>query len=126
MYYYLFYKLYKMSEAAPSRWASDWKAGVTILVLEMWLIASLTNYYKVFVDRSFQLTKVTLIIAGIILGLLNCITFVFTDTWKNYVDEFELLPKRKNNIGGWVVFSVVMLIILNVVYSYYLLFHMNK
>jgi hypothetical protein len=44
---------------------------------------------------------------------------VYLDVWKDYIKEFDQLPKRKNKIGGWVVFGVLMLIIANMVFAFY-------
>ncbi len=93
-YYYLFYKFYKMSEAAPSRWLSDWKAGVVILVLELWFIYSMFNYYSVLIDKYFEPTKIVYIIIAVMLAAFNYFAFVHTDTWKEYVKEFDALPKE--------------------------------
>lgn len=122
-YYYLFYKFYKMSEAAPSRWLSDWKAGVVILALEAWLLVSFIVYYKVFINRYFHLevTHPVVIVPGTLIFLVNYFLFVHRDTWKDYVKEFDRLPKRSNQIGSWIVFGIVLLVIANVIFSFYLM-----
>lgn len=122
-YYYLFYKFYKMSEAAPSRWLSDWKAGIVIIALETWLLLSLIIYYNVFIDRYFNLTATSpvIILSSIAILLGNYFAFVHTDEWKAYVKEFDALPKKKNQIGSLIVFAIVVLVIANLVFSFYLM-----
>ena len=51
-YYYLFYKLYRFSEASPSRWLSDWKASLAIDVLILFVFSSMLNYYKIFLKKT--------------------------------------------------------------------------
>ena len=40
-----------------------------------------------------------------------------------YVVEFERWPKRKNVIGGWIVVSLMSLLVVNFVFTFYLLSH---
>ena len=120
-YYYLFYKFYRMSEAAPSRWLSDWKAGICIIALELWSVYSLVNYYNIFINRCFALNKTYVIITVLIICSINYFAFVHTDVWKEYVKEFDQLPKKKNRIGSWVVFGVVLFVIVNLIFSFYLM-----
>jgi uncharacterized membrane protein YukC len=120
-YYYLFYKFYKMSEAAPSRWMSDWKAGIVIIALEIFLLYSLVNYYNVFVDKFFDFGKGSVISTVLIVCLLNYLLFVHTDKWKDYVKEFDQLPKKKNRIGSWIVFGIVLFVVANLIFSFYLM-----
>ncbi len=122
-YYYLFYKFYRMSEAAPSRWLSDWKAGIAIIVLEIWICVSLISYFSVITKRATELTISSPIVflPLIFIIALNYFAFVYTDIWKEYVAEFDQLPKKKNRIGSWIVFGVVLFVIANLIFSFYLM-----
>ncbi len=124
-YYYLFYKIYKFSEAAPAKWGSDWKAGISIIALEIWFLLALICYYNVLVDRYFQLRKSHFIIAGMIIIVSNYFAFFYTDVWKDYVKKFDALPKKINRIGSWIVFGIVILVIVNLVFAFYLMSQVN-
>ncbi len=123
-YYYLFYKLYKFWESAsdPKFW-SDRKASVTIVVMEIWILISCFIYYTIFFNRYFHVNikHPVVIISGIIVFLINYLAFAHTDKWREYVKEFEQLPKRKNKIGNWIVLGLVLLIVSNVIFSFYLM-----
>lgn len=126
-YYYLFYKFYKFSEAAPSRWLSDWKAELAIDGLLFFLFFSLMIYYNLFIDRFFKIPK-TFVLVGIyflFIGVPNYFIFHHRNQWKKIVDEFDELPKRKNLIGGWIVLLVVIFIITNLIFSLYLTFKVD-
>lgn len=112
-----------MSEAAPSRWMSDWKAGIAIIALEIWLLTSLVIYYKVLFNRYFHLGESNwdVIISVIIIVIPNYLLFVHTDKWKDYVKEFDRLPKKKNRLGSWIVFGIVLFVIANLIFSFYLM-----
>lgn len=122
-YYYLFYKFYRMSENAPSRWLSDWKAVLVIIALEIWFVLSITVYYATITRTKMELDITTPIVFIPFLSiiLINYFAFVHTNVWKEYVSEFDKLPKRKNRIGGWLVFGIVMFVIFNLIYSFYLM-----
>lgn len=123
MYYYLFYKLYKFSEAAPSRWWSEWKASLSIDVLELFICLTGIVYYSVFTKKGidFGNGKLFIFILGLFICLPNYFIFHHGDQWKDYVKEFDQWPKRKNRIGGVIIWSVIILIIANLIFSFYLM-----
>lgn len=122
-YYYLFYKFYKMSEAAPSRWWSEWKASLALDMVIFFFIFSLLIYYAVFINPYTNVggETETIVILGIMILVPNYFVFHHRDQWKEIVSEFDQLPKRTNRIGSWIVFGVVMLVIANLVFAFYLM-----
>ncbi|NGF77078.1 hypothetical protein G5B10_14410 [Fluviicola sp. SGL-29] len=121
-YYYLFYQLYKWYEKGPSVWWSEWKASLTLIVLEIWLISSLLLYYKVFLAPNADIvgSQLTWGILVLLLALIDYFIFHYNDQWKEIVLEFDELPKNKSKKGGWLVFGFVSLIALNFIFSFYL------
>ena len=121
-YYYLFYKLYKFSEAAPSRWMSDWKAELSIDVLWIFFIFSCLAYYTIYTKQLVDLGSSSLLVMIYItiIALPNYFIFHHKDKWKHYVNEFDKWPKNKNRIGTLIVWGVIILIILNFFYAFYL------
>jgi len=121
-YCYLFYKLYKMSEAAPSRWLSHWKASLAIMVLEIWLIAAILIYYKLFLNGDADIIGSNLIWVVMVLGigLIDYYIFHNHDQWKNYIKEFDQLPKETSRRWGMWLWIIVALIIANFIFSFYL------
>lgn len=122
-YYYLFYRLYKMSEAAPSRWLSDWKASVALGVLEMWFVASILIYYKIFINSSIDIlgTSVFWVVVIIVLLIVDYFVFHYRDQWRKIVINFDELPSKKNRIYGIVAWTVISLVIANLIFSFYCL-----
>lgn len=120
-HYYLFYKLYKWYENSEFAYWSDWKAGISIMVLEIGITMSIFCYYQVFIDRYFRLNRDVFIGIGILIFLFNYYYFTISDRWKKYFKEFEKLPKKKNILGGWLVFGFIILIIANIIFSFYLM-----
>jgi len=121
-YYYLFYKFYKFWEkvSIPRFW-SEWKASLSIIVTQIWLMISLFVYYKVFIDRYYQLNESLLFTIGFILFIINYLAFHQKDKWKTIVEEFDNLSKKKNTIGSIIVWSLVILIIVIIIFSFYLM-----
>jgi hypothetical protein len=118
-YYYLFYKLYKW--IGEDNWWTDWKAALSIDVLWIFFGISLVVYYTILIDRYLQIGNGYLLLTGYVLliALPNYFIFHHRDQWKDIVKEFDKLPERKNKIGGWIVFGVVLLIISNMVFAFY-------
>lgn len=125
-YYYLFYKLFNFWEkiSFPKFW-SAFKAEVSIMALEIWLIMSVVNYYTVFIDRHFYLNKIAFILIVVCIVIVNLRFFTYSSAWKDYNVRFERLSKNQNLIGGIIVWCIICMIILNFIYSFYLLYQLD-
>lgn len=122
-YYYLFYKLTKVFPDQPFMPSSEYRAGVVILVLEAWLLLSFPFYYAAFFGNKFHFKlnhPIAYILAGA-LALLNYMAFYRANRWERYAKEFKHWPERKNRIGGWLVFGVIVAVISNCIFSVYCL-----
>jgi heme/copper-type cytochrome/quinol oxidase subunit 2 len=98
------------------------------MALELWILMSILVYYTVITKEdlmSDKLLVVVIIITGVIFSLIKYFVFDRKDQWKDYVQEFDKWPKRKNNIGTLVAWVVVLLIIGNLVFSFYLMSLIN-
>lgn len=120
-YYYFFYKIYCFWENAPFKFWSHFKTGLTIIFLEIWLLLSLFIYYNIFVDKYYHLNRNLFLILSLALIIFNFLFFSLSDKWKDYNTEFDKLPKNRNTIGGIIVWSIILLIIGNLIYSFYLM-----
>lgn len=122
MYYYLFYRLYKFWEKAPARFWSDFKSGISIIALEVWLLFSLFNYYSLIRNEKLDIsfTSPVIIFPLILIFIVNYWFFVHNDKWKYYVVEFDKIPRNKNLIGGIVIWLIIVIIIVNFFVSGYL------
>ncbi|GAA5102635.1 hypothetical protein GCM10023210_43830 [Chryseobacterium ginsengisoli] len=126
-YYYLFYKIYKSieytSEEFGGAFLTDFKTGLVIGALEIWLLFSIGNYYSIITKKNAELslTMPIVYIPLVILLILNYFSFIHNDIWKEYNRKFDQLPKKKNIIGTWIVVGVIVFIIANLIYSFYLM-----
>lgn len=126
-YYYFFYKIYRSieytSELSGGKFWSEWKTSLVLDCLIYFIITSFFIYYKIFFNRHIHLNDGNIdvyIVVGIVV-ILNYFIFHHRKQWKKIVTEFDQLSKRNNLIGGWIVFGVVILILINLVYSFYLM-----
>lgn len=121
-YSYLFYKLYKFWEWAstPKFW-SDWKAALTVDILEIILIISIVFQYSNFTKRpiDFGDWKLTILMYIVIIALPNYFFFNHRDQWRGMIKEFDQWPERKNKIGSIIVGAVVVVIVANLVLAFY-------
>lgn len=116
-YYYFFYKVYKMMLGTSypfGNFFSGFRAGLVMIVLELWIIFTIQNYYQIFNNINPKYTSdLLLYIVGFIIIVFNYITIDYNNVWKKYNIEFDDLPKRKNTIGGIIVWSVILFITIN-------------
>lgn len=122
-YYYLFYKLYKHYEKGPSVWMSDWKASFSLDVLIYFIVTSLFIYYKVIFNRYIHLSENNMeaFLLVITVVLANYFIFHSQNQSKRIIADFDQLPKNKDQTGGWIVFCFVLFVIVNLVFSFYLM-----
>ena len=120
-YHYFFYKLYKFYESSPWKWWSEWKAGLTITVLMVFILMSISGYFLVatHIDLGDSLFVWILVALGI--EIINYKIFYSHRQWKKYNSEFNRWPKKRNRIGSWIVFIVVLFIFSNLVFMFYLM-----
>jgi hypothetical protein len=124
IYSYFFYKIYKFWEAAsvPKFW-SDWKAGLSLDILEMFLALSGICFYSVVTKNKIDSTDDALIalIFIVLIVVPNYLLFNHQQQWKEMVQEFDRWPPRKNMIGTVIVWGVVFAIIGNLIFAFYLM-----
>ena len=125
-YYYFFYKIYKSIQYLSTpfgEFLTNFKAGVVMIALELWTFFSIINYYTFITGNKVELSfsQPIMYIPFICIIGFNYYTLDHLDVWKCYNYEFDLLPKKKNLIGSWIVFGLVLLIIGNFIFSFYCL-----
>nr|WP_315031173.1 hypothetical protein [uncultured Chryseobacterium sp.] len=129
VYYYFFYKLYNHYQDSSAPWWSDFKASASMGALEIWLILSILNYFLLLTGKTtgeITIWQPSIFIPIIMLFLLHYFAFIHTDIWREYNKEFDKLPRESNKRNGIITWSVIVFIIVNTVFSYYLLFERSK
>lgn len=129
-YYYLFYKIYKIMLWTSSPFEdlfSKYRAGLAIIVLELWCIFTIQNYYEIINDvNPTSSSNLFIYITGFLIIVFNYIAFdYYENVWKNYNKMFDNLPRRKNVIGGIIVWLIIFFIILNFFISTFYLHKLN-
>lgn len=120
-YYYLYYKLYNFAVSISDDAINEWKPLVTILVLQVLLIAEIFIWYSIATKKILTIANPLTILLPIVaaIGIANYIFFLHGDKWKNYIAEFKQYDKRKKSVGGIVVFLVIALVLVSVIFSFY-------
>ncbi len=122
-YHYLFYKFYKLFANGPASWLGDWKAELIIDVLLFFVIFSGIIYYTIYFNPYLNLGDRKYIVLFFVLTICvpNYLIFHHQDQWKGIVKKFDKLPRRKHIIGGVIVYSIVVLVIVNLIVAFYLM-----
>lgn len=125
--YFFFYKIYRSIEytsgLSGGKFLVLFKAGIVMIALEIWILVSLANYYAIYTKtlKELSISMPVVYIPGLIIFAFNVFTLDYKDNWKKYNTEFANYSKRKNRIGGWIVFGIIVLIISNLIFSFYLM-----
>jgi len=123
MYYYIFYKYYKLCKALkPKIWTPYMIAVLIMMNLIMFLIVPIQFYYDIFSDTRgiipFLSFKVIAVL--IFIFLIQWLAFWHNDSWKQYVERFDQWPPNKNERGGWIVAGVTILLLANFIIAFVL------
>jgi hypothetical protein len=123
MYYYLFYKFYKVAMTGAIKSLSSFYASIGVIFIEICLLLSISNYYTISINRysTLEVKSPAVLIAVGVLLLIDYLTFSYKGKWKIYVLEFDQLPKKQNVIGSIIVSIVIVMIVSNLIFSFYLI-----
>ena len=105
-YDYVFYRLYRLAENSPSKlWPSEFKAYVTLSVIEVWFLLSIYLYLTHDNDHwnSHGTVAVVAIVCVIFIG--NYLIYEWKNRWKRLVKKFESWPNQRNRLGDLLVWS---------------------
>lgn len=126
-YYYTFYVLYKREQKSITIFSYDFLSSLYMIIIGILLISSFTNYYNViFYTNSGVLSKKIWIIIVMVLFIFDYILLHYKDQWKYVVKEFDKLPDEKIKKNKKIVYSFIILIITNFIFSFYVLFAQAK
>ncbi|WP_343608391.1 hypothetical protein [Chryseobacterium oranimense] len=125
-YYYFFYKIYKSIQYTSAPFGDfllSFRAGIVMIALQIFILASIGIYYSIITEIRMGLSifMPVIYIPLIIIIAFNYYSLDYLDIWKEYNKEFDKLPKKKNILGSWIVFGIVLLVIGNFIFSFYCL-----
>jgi len=126
-YYFAFYIIYLHAKRSSTIFSHEFIASLYIIILEISLLISFTNYYNLILDTNAGIVRNEILIMIVLfLAFIDYLIFHKNDKWKSIVKEFDNLPKKQIEITKWKVYSVVIFVILNFIFSYYLIFAQSK
>lgn len=129
-YYYFFYKLYKImlwTSSPFKNFFSKFRASLALVTLELWIVFTIENCYEILNEIDPKSNSNSFIyIMGLSIIIFNYISLDYYDiVWKKYKEEFDELPKRKNMIGGIIVWIIILFITASFFFSTFYLHKIN-
>jgi len=113
IYRYLFHRLYRFFEAAPSRWWSEWKASIFLVVLELFTVVTIVGVLQVLTGRRLiphePLNIFTIFVVLILSGVKHWV-FIDQEQWKKDELTFQQMSNRKRrklNILFWLIIIAI-------------------
>lgn len=121
-YDYVFYTFYRFWEIVPSRWWSEWKAGVTLVFLCVLFISGISNIQN-YLFKSISLSDYPYfsLVLGLVIGIIHHFMYTYKNRWKKKIEKFRDINKKKDVYGILLVLVIVILIISIYSYSNHLL-----
>jgi len=122
-YFYYFYCFYRFWENGPSIWWSEWKALLSVFVIEVYSLLSFLLMLMVITKTDVfpNFSKLELTLLGLIPWTINHRIFMHNDNWKLWVEEFDSLPKEVNRKGKRVFWIINIAILGSLLFNFYLL-----
>ena len=128
-YTFLYYTLYKSIDTVKPAFLTDFKAGVVLMALEVWFIATILVYVIVITRKkilpiNFLSSPLIYVFVGAIV-FFKIAVFIYKDRWKGYISEFDSWPKEK--VHKWKIIAWIFMaaIVANLVLSIYLLYQID-
>lgn len=121
-YYYFYYQLYK-SINTSSIFPRQFRASLYLDILFIVIGLSGLYMYGTFIDSGFKIedAKWCIILYISVICIPNYFIFEHKGQWKNIIGKFDKLPRKTNQIGRFIVWSIIALIIANLIFSIYLM-----
>jgi hypothetical protein len=121
-YYLLYYKLYRLFKSIYDDGLADWKAGVIIQTLQIFIL--LIIYGQILVVSKKNIIpnvnpKLWAIPLAIFFALINYYIFLEKKFWKVYEGEFKRYSKNENLIINLSVFCFCFGILSILIITYY-------
>ncbi|MDR1003773.1 MAG: hypothetical protein LBL97_02010 [Prevotellaceae bacterium] len=130
-YQYLYYRIYKfLDDSYMDGFWMEWRAGGILFTIVVWFAISLFVYFSILVDLLFA--NIDAEIITYMFGACLCVLLLFVaiktvtlvtykSHWKKIIVKFNKLPQKENTKKGLIALSVVVLIVANLIFSFYLL-----
>jgi hypothetical protein len=119
-YYYFYYRIYKtFNKDDHPLFSVGFRADIVIMAVKGWTAIALYAYLSILLGYRIELSITEpLGLIPFVLAVGSTLYFLtFSNKWKPYFEEFEKLPKRKNLIGGIIVWGMVILSFINFIIS---------
>ena len=123
-YQYLYYKIYnflKLTEL-DGFWM-EWRAYCLMISINIFALFSILNYFTVItkVYIKFPDNKIWICIFSLVLSLVNYRLLLSKNRWKEIIKEFDKLPRKTNDKGTLVSWIIIIFIIVNLIFSFFLM-----
>lgn len=121
-YYLLFYKLYRFFKSISDDGFADWKAGLVIQTLQIFILLitaiqiELIGKINIIPNGDPKIWSVPLAIA---FAIFNYYIFLNYKGWKVYEYEFKRYSKQKNRMINLIVFCFVFGILAILIFTFY-------
>ncbi|WP_299568502.1 hypothetical protein [uncultured Pedobacter sp.] len=121
-YDYFFYSLYRFSQAAPSKWWSEYKVWLSITVLEGFLCFSVIFYTSAYLKKNIlPESQFAVILFTILLLAFNYYLFLYKNKWEKVIASFDHLSKKAKIVYDFLCWLAALFIIVGLIFSIYAL-----
>ncbi len=122
-YDYLFFTIYRFWETALSKWWSEGKTIITLIILKILILLNIYGLviynYKV-LENPISKSRYFPYILALIIYLFDHYYFLHKKKWKKKVHSFKGINKKKDKMGIIIVCTAILLIFSSFIYSIYL------
>lgn len=127
-YYYVFYQAQLFVDKIPKAWPVEGnpnvksvKGGIRFMdfLVSCWILALFLYLKFIWADMELPFSAwITTLILMLVIKVFNFWLLGFKGNWIAHRNEFVQWPAQKNRKGGWIVFAVVCLSVINVIVAY--------
>lgn len=120
---YFFYKFYKISENAPSRWMSEWKALTCVILVVFYLLFLIGLYYSIIFKKPVYkyANEISIGIISFIAVLGSYYYYILKKRWIQVIAFYDSANKQLQKRRSIFFTIFIVLLITALFFGYYLL-----
>ncbi len=121
IYYYLYYRMYKISMSGTIKSLSKFYAELLMIILEVSIASSMYIYYVIYINRYAKLILYSWKVFVFIFFIIITNYFSFNKKTDYYIDLFDNMKFNKKIKYEIIIWLIVFMIFLNLIFSFYLM-----
>ena len=118
-YYYLYYKIFNAAKSISDDVLNEWKPLIIISALEIFIFIQAIIWYSVLTKNIYRGSNIYFFLLSIALVSFNYYIFIYNHKWKQYIQSFKKISKKKDIWNGIIILFGILGILGTMIFAFY-------